>query len=151
MKMIDLVMKFVKWVNDVQISHAVVVFEANVVKAKFVNWIYACVEVNVVVVVLMKFVSMVNVVVKQVHVIDVTMLVNRMKCVLMENAFVFNNVKKVKKWKRTTSIRYKRFSFFLPSAFCPLPCLNGGRCTGFYQCTCRQGWQGHRCEKQQVE
>ncbi|UJR26649.1 hypothetical protein I4U23_007966 [Adineta vaga] len=33
------------------------------------------------------------------------------------------------------------------NAFCPLPCLNGGRCTGFYQCTCRQGWQGHRCER----
>ncbi|CAF5123751.1 unnamed protein product, partial [Rotaria sp. Silwood1] len=27
------------------------------------------------------------------------------------------------------------------NAFCPFPCLNGGRCTGFYQCTCRRGWQ----------
>ncbi|CAM4818585.1 unnamed protein product [Rotaria magnacalcarata] len=33
--------------------------------------------------------------------------------------------------------------------FCPFPCLNGGRCTGFYQCTCRQDWQGHRCEQRQ--
>ena len=37
-------------------------------------------------------------------------------------------------------------SLFFVLAFCPFPCLNGGRCTGFYQCTCRQGWQGHRCE-----
>ncbi|CAF3636597.1 unnamed protein product [Rotaria sp. Silwood1] len=33
------------------------------------------------------------------------------------------------------------------NAFCPFPCLNGGRCTGFYQCTCRRGWQGYRCER----
>ncbi|CAF4636370.1 unnamed protein product, partial [Rotaria sp. Silwood2] len=33
--------------------------------------------------------------------------------------------------------------------FCPFPCLHGGRCTGFYQCTCRQGWEGHRCEQRQ--
>ncbi|CAF3838702.1 unnamed protein product [Adineta steineri] len=33
------------------------------------------------------------------------------------------------------------------NAFCPFPCLHGGRCTGFYRCTCRQGWQGHRCER----
>ncbi|CAF3652114.1 unnamed protein product [Rotaria sp. Silwood1] len=33
--------------------------------------------------------------------------------------------------------------------FCPFPCLNGGQCTGFYQCTCREGWQGHRCEQRQ--
>ena len=94
--MVDLVTKFVKWANDVQIFRAVVVFEANVVKEKFVNQICACVEVNVVVVVLMKSVSMVNVVAKQVHVINVTMPVNRTKFVSMENVFVFNNVKKVR-------------------------------------------------------
>ncbi|UJR22438.1 hypothetical protein I4U23_025498 [Adineta vaga] len=32
------------------------------------------------------------------------------------------------------------------NVFCPFPCLHGGRCTGFYQCTCHQGWTGHRCE-----
>lgn len=37
-----------------------------------------------------------------------------------------------------------------PLAFCPFPCLNGGRCTGFYQCTCRQAWQGHRCEQRRA-
>ncbi|CAF3209093.1 unnamed protein product [Rotaria socialis] len=36
------------------------------------------------------------------------------------------------------------------NAFCPLPCLNGGRCTGFYQCTCRRGWQGLRCERRDI-
>ncbi|CAF1017076.1 unnamed protein product [Adineta steineri] len=35
------------------------------------------------------------------------------------------------------------------NVFCPFPCLNEGRCTGFYQCTCRQGWSGHRCEQWQ--
>lgn len=105
-RMVDLVTKSAKWVNDVPIFPAAAVFEANVVKERFVNRISACVEVNVVVVVLMKSVSMVNAVVKPVHVIDVTMLVNRMRFVSMVNVFVFDNVEKV---RPRTSRRQKRF------------------------------------------
>jgi hypothetical protein len=61
------------------------------------------------------------------------------KCVCTNQC---RNGKIVKKKKTMNFI----FICFL-LAFCPFPCLHGGRCTGFYQCTCRQGWQGHRCER----
>ena len=108
MRMVDLVTKSAKRVSDVSIFPAVVVFEANVVKESSVNRISVCVEVNVVVVVLMKSVSTVNAVAKPVHVIDVAMLVNRMKFVSMVNVFVFGNVEKV---RRRKSRRQKSISF----------------------------------------
>ena len=99
MTTVDLVTKSVKRANAVPISPAAVVFEANVVKARSVNRINVCVEVNVVVVVRMKSVSTVNAVAKPVRVIDVTMLVNRMKFVSTANVFVFDNAEKVSRRK----------------------------------------------------
>ncbi|CAF0841961.1 unnamed protein product [Didymodactylos carnosus] len=32
-------------------------------------------------------------------------------------------------------------------AFCPLPCMNGGKCTGYYECTCPTNWEGYRCSR----
>lgn len=32
-------------------------------------------------------------------------------------------------------------------ALCIMQCLNGGRCTAPYQCTCPEGFTGTRCEK----
>jgi hypothetical protein len=138
-------MKFVKPVNVVSIGHVVVVYRANVVKEKYVSWIYVCVVHNVVVAVHMNIVLMKDVFARQVYVINVTMRVNQMKFVSMENVFVKNNVKKVDNEKFDVLL----FRYIV--AFCPFPCLNGGRCTGFYQCTCRQGWQGHRCEQRQTK
>jgi len=63
----------------------------------------------------------------------------------MENVYVQINVEMVRYNKEKQKIIF--FLLFFLLAFCPFPCLNGGRCTGFYQCTCRQGWQGHRCER----
>lgn len=37
-----------------------------------------------------------------------------------------------------------------PRVFCPFPCLNGGRCVGFYRCQCRSDWTGHRCEQRRT-
>jgi hypothetical protein len=137
-------MKFVNPVNVVSIGHAVVVYRVNVVKGNYVNWIYVCAVHNEVVVVHMNIVLMDDVFARPVYVINVTMRVNRMKFVSMENVFVKNNVKRV---------NYEKFDILLLSqsivVFCPFPCLNGGQCTGIYQCTCRQGWQGHRCEQRQ--
>ena len=141
-------MKFVKLANVVRIFHAAVDIEANVEQEKFVNRILVCVAIDLVAVVLMKFVSTVFVYVRQVRVINAIMHVNRMRLVSMANVFVLNNVKKViqRFFNRSTNS-----NAILYLAFCPFPCLNGGRCTGFYQCTCRQGWQGHRCEQRRFD
>uniref|UniRef100_UPI00358E4E79 sushi, von Willebrand factor type A, EGF and pentraxin domain-containing protein 1-like isoform X2 n=1 Tax=Myxine glutinosa TaxID=7769 RepID=UPI00358E4E79 len=32
-------------------------------------------------------------------------------------------------------------------AVCVLPCLNGGRCSAPYHCTCPRGWHGARCQQ----
>ena len=94
----------------------------------------------------MSTVSMVSACARQVCVINATMPVNRMRSASKENVFAKSNVPKVEHLFLLIILAHRSPCFLV---FCPFPCLNGGRCTGFYQCTCRQGWQGHRCERRQ--
>lgn len=90
------VLKFVKVVNVVLISHAAVVYMVNVVQEKCASQTFVCAVHDQVDVVHMNIVSMANVSVKQVFAINVTMHAKLMKFVSMENVFARNDVIKVK-------------------------------------------------------
>ena len=85
-----------------------------------------------------------NVFARQVHAINAIIHANQTKSAWMANVSVQVSAKMVGYRRMDASECVLPLCFL---AYCPFPCLHGGRCTGFYQCTCRQGWQGHRCER----
>lgn len=41
---------------------------------------------------------------------------------------------------------FKLINVVFPLAICILPCLNGGRCSAPYKCSCPDGYEGVRCQ-----
>lgn len=116
-------MKFAKLVNVVKTFHVAAVNVENVVLEKSVSLTFVCVVVDLVVVGHMKSVSTDSVVVRRIHAINVTMHVNQMKPVWMENVFVYINVNKVilavlfyqRQKKQDRSKIAELFTYFLSS------------------------------------
>lgn len=146
MSTVEPVTNTVKPASNATIDRAVVVHVANVPKERHVGQTSVPVGYEPVVVVHMSIVSMVSACVRQARVTNATMPVNRMRSASKENVFAKTNVPKVEQLFLLIVFEHQSPCSLV---FCPFPCLNGGRCTGFYQCACRQGWQGHRCERRQ--